>query len=148
MLQKMFNLNPEEVDLPGFPLFSLFTIGIGMTSCIPDMNPSKPSQCDPEKLIQNITDNQATFVAGSPAIWERVADYCLKHKKSLPSVKFLVMFGAPSPLLFTKSLKIFFPMEQPLRRMERQSRSRSANSPVKKSSTKRLPSREKEMEHV
>ena len=95
MLQGMFNLNHKEVDIPGFPLFSLFTIGIGMTSCIPDMNPSKPSQCDPEKLVQNIQDNQATFVAGSPAIWERVADYCLVHKKTLPSIKFLVMFGAP-----------------------------------------------------
>ena len=52
-----------------------------MTSCIPDMNPSKPSKCDPEKLVQNIQDNQASFVAGSPAIWERVADYCLIHKK-------------------------------------------------------------------
>ena len=95
MLQGMFNLNHEEVDLPGFPLFSLFTIGIGMTSCIPDMNPSKPSQCNPEKLVQNILDNQATFVAGSPAIWERVADYCLTNNKTLSSIKFLVMFGAP-----------------------------------------------------
>ena len=95
MLQEMFNLNHKEVDLPGFPLFSLFTIGIGMTSCIPDMNPSKPSHCNPEKLVQNIIDNQATFVAGSPAIWERVADYCITLNKTLPSIKFLVMFGAP-----------------------------------------------------
>ena len=95
ILKELFNLSPEETDLPGFPLFSLFTVTMGMTSCIPDMNPAKPSQADPKKLTQNISDVEATFVAGSPAIWERVADYCLEHKMTLPSVKYLVMFGAP-----------------------------------------------------
>jgi acyl-CoA synthetase (AMP-forming)/AMP-acid ligase II len=106
-LQEMFNLNEEEVDLPGFPLFSLFTITMGMKSAIPAMNPSKPSQCNPEWLVQNIRDHKATFVAGSPAIWERVANYCIKNTIQLPSVKYLVMFGAPvSILLHEKFQKI------------------------------------------
>ncbi|OUR97175.1 hypothetical protein A9Q84_12680 [Halobacteriovorax marinus] len=95
MLKEMFNLTHDDVDLPGFPLFALFTIAMGMTSCIPDMNPSKPGLADPKKLVQNILDNKATFVAGSPAIWERVAKYCTEQNISLPSVKYLVMFGAP-----------------------------------------------------
>jgi len=98
LLEKIFSLTHHEVDLPGFPLFSLFTIALGMTSCIPDMNPSRPSKADPKKLIKNIQDHKTTFVAGSPAIWERVADYCLKHQIKLPSVKYLVMFGAPVAL--------------------------------------------------
>lgn len=97
-LQKLFNLGPKEVDLPGFPLFSLFTITMGMTSAIPSMDPSKPSKANAEYLVKNINDNQATFIAGSPAIWKNVATYCLKHKITLPSVKYLVMFGAPIPL--------------------------------------------------
>lgn len=95
MLQEMFNLSHEDIDIPGFPLFALFTMAMGMTSCIPDMNPSKPGQANPNKLVQNILDNSATFVAGSPAIWERVADYCFNNDITLPSVKYLVMFGAP-----------------------------------------------------
>lgn len=95
MLQEMFGLTNKDVDLPGFPLFSFFTMSMGMTSCIPDMNPSKPAKCNPEALVQNINDNNATFIAGSPAIWERVADYCLSNNLILPSVKYLVMFGAP-----------------------------------------------------
>jgi acyl-CoA synthetase (AMP-forming)/AMP-acid ligase II len=95
MLQDMFNLTNEDIDIPGFPLFALFTMAMGMTSCIPDMNPSKPAKADPKKLVQNIIDNKATFVAGSPAIWERVADYCTKESITLPTVKYLVMFGAP-----------------------------------------------------
>ena len=95
MLQEIFSLTENDIDVPGFPLFSLFTIAMGMTSAIPNMDPSKPSQCNPEFLVENIQDNKATFIAGSPAIWERVADYCLKKNITLPSVKYLVMFGAP-----------------------------------------------------
>jgi len=95
VLQTIFTLNDKDVDLPGFPLFSFFTMSMGMTSCIPDMNPSKPATCDPQSLVANIKDNKATFVAGSPAIWERVAQYCLKQNIKLETVKYVVMFGAP-----------------------------------------------------
>ncbi len=95
MLQEMYGLTDNDIDMPGFPLFALFTIAMGMTSCIPDMDPSKPGACDPKKIIQNIIDNHPSFVAGSPAIWERVADYCLEHDLTLPSIKYVVMFGAP-----------------------------------------------------
>ena len=94
-LQKMFSLDETQSDLPGFPLFALFTLAMGMTSVVPDMDPTKPAKCDPKKLIRNIQDNNITFVAGSPSIWEKVGKYCLAHKIQLPSIKQVVMFGAP-----------------------------------------------------
>ncbi len=97
-LQKLFHLGPDQVDLPGFPLFSLFTITMGMTSAIPSMDPSVPAKANAEYLVKNINDNQATFIAGSPAIWKNVAKYCKENQIQLPSVKYLVMFGAPIPL--------------------------------------------------
>jgi len=97
-LQEIFSLTAEDIDIPGFPLFSLFTLAMGMTSCIPDMHPGKPAQANPQKLFKNIMQQRATFVAGSPAIWERLADYCQNHGFVLPTVKFLVMFGAPVSL--------------------------------------------------
>ncbi len=94
-LKEMFSLDETKVDLPGFPLFALFTLAMGMTSVIPEMNPAKPSQCDPKKMVKNILDHKVSFVAGSPAIWERVGNYCLKNNIRLPSVNHVVMFGAP-----------------------------------------------------
>lgn len=94
-LQKIFKLDETNIDVPGFALFALFTLAMGMTSVIPDMDPTRPALCDPKKIITNIVMNQATFVAGSPAIWQRVGEYCLKHNISLPSVRQVVMFGAP-----------------------------------------------------
>ncbi len=95
ILKEIYKLDDNDVDIPGFPMFSLFTVSMGINSCIPDMDPSKPAKANPEKLVANIKDHKATFVAGSPAIWERVADYCLKQKITLPTIKALVMFGAP-----------------------------------------------------
>lgn len=94
-LQKMFSLDETQTDLPGFPLFALFTLAMGMTSVVPDMDPTRPAKCDPAKLVQNIIDNRISFVAGSPSIWGKVGKYCLQHKIQLPSVKQVVMFGAP-----------------------------------------------------
>ncbi len=104
-LQQIYNLTENDVDLPGFPLFSLFTIAMGMTSCIPDMNPAKPSSANPAKLVQNIIDHKATFAAGSPSIWIKVANYCIQNKITLPSLKYLVMFGAPIPWMLHQQFK-------------------------------------------
>lgn len=94
-LREMFSLDETKTDLPGFPLFALFTLAMGMTSVIPEMDPTQPAKCDPKKIVKNITDYKITFVAGSPAIWERVGKYCVKNHIKLPTVKQVVMFGAP-----------------------------------------------------
>jgi acyl-CoA synthetase (AMP-forming)/AMP-acid ligase II len=94
-LRTMFSLDESKVDLPGFPLFALFTLAMGMTSVVPELDPTRPAQCNPKKIVKNITEHKATFVAGSPAIWERVGKYCLENKIKLSSVKQVVMFGAP-----------------------------------------------------
>ena len=94
-LKSMFSLNESETDLPGFPLFALFTLAMGMTSVIPEMDPTKPASCDPSKIVRNIIEHQVSFAAGSPAIWERVGKYCLQNQIKLSTLKHVVMFGAP-----------------------------------------------------
>ena len=108
-LKNLFQLGPDQIDLPGFPLFSLFTITMGMTSAIPSMDPSKPSKANPQYLVKNIRDHKATFLAGSPAIWKNLADYCEKENIQLPSVKYLVMFGAPIPIELHQRFKTILP---------------------------------------
>jgi acyl-CoA synthetase (AMP-forming)/AMP-acid ligase II len=109
ILKDLYKLTNTDIDMAGFPLFSLFSIAMGMTSCIPDMDPSKPSSCDPKKLYQNIVDQKPTFLAGSPAIWERLADYCQLNNLTLDSVKYVVMFGAPVAVAIHKKFKSLLP---------------------------------------
>ena len=94
-LQRMFALQPGDVDLAGFPFFSLFSISMGVTSVVADLNPSFPGRADPRKLVEAIEDHGVTFAAGSPAIWSRVAEFCQAQNCTLPTVRCLAMFGAP-----------------------------------------------------
>lgn len=95
MLRDLFSLNENEIDMPGFPLFALFTLAMGMTSVIPDMDPTRPAHCDPAKLVRTLLEQNISFAAGSPAIWERVGRFCREQKITLPKLKYVVMFGAP-----------------------------------------------------
>ncbi len=94
-LKQMFELNPMEIDYPCFPLFSLFTLSLGMKNCIPNLDASAPAQCDGKTLVKEMISHQVTFAAGSPAIFMKVADYCERKKITLPSLRCLIVFGAP-----------------------------------------------------
>ena len=38
LLREHYNIQPGEIDLPGFPLFALFNSAMGLTTVIPGMN--------------------------------------------------------------------------------------------------------------
>ena len=98
LLQEMYSLTSDDVDCPCFSLFSFFTLAMGLTSYIPEMNHSFPEKTDPSAIVSNLTENKSTFAAGSPALWYKVADYCIEQGVQLPHLKSLVMFGAPVEL--------------------------------------------------
>lgn len=95
LLSKILPAGEGDTDLSCFPIFSLFSLALGMTSVIPEMNASKPAQVNARKIVRAIQEHQAALATGSPAIWERVADFCLKHQLTLPSLRGILMFGAP-----------------------------------------------------
>jgi len=95
LIQKHYGIQEGEIDLPGFPLFALFSTAMGMTCVIPDMDPTKPAQVDPVKIVEAIENHGVTNSFGSPAIWNRVTEYCLKEGIRLPSLKRILMAGAP-----------------------------------------------------
>jgi acyl-CoA synthetase (AMP-forming)/AMP-acid ligase II len=95
IIRETYGAGPAEIDLPAFPLFALFSIAIGMPVVIPDMDPSRPANVDPEKIIAAVADNSVTFSFGSPALWKKVSAYCIEKDIRLPSLKKVLMAGAP-----------------------------------------------------
>ena len=98
LLQQFYGIEPGEVDLPGFPLFGLFNAAMGVTTVIPDMDPTKPAQVDPLKIIEAIRDNGVTQAFGSPALWNRVGSYCVEKGIVLPSLRRALSAGGPVPI--------------------------------------------------
>jgi acyl-CoA synthetase (AMP-forming)/AMP-acid ligase II len=90
-----FQISPDEIDLPTFPLFALFDPALGMTAVIPDMDPTRPAKANPERIIEAIFDHGVTNMFASPALLNRLGRYGEKHGIKLPSLKRVVSAGAP-----------------------------------------------------
>lgn len=97
-LRDFYRIQPGETDLPGFPLFALFNSALGVTTVIPDMDPTRPAQVNPERIIEAITDHGVTQAFGSPAIWNRVGRHCETHRITLPTLHRVLSAGAPVPV--------------------------------------------------
>jgi len=98
LLRDFYDIQPGEVDLPGFPLFALFNSAMGVTTVIPDMDPTKPAQVDPLKILEAIRDQGVTQAFGSPAIWNRVGRHCEQTGEKLGSLRRVLSAGASVPI--------------------------------------------------
>ncbi len=94
-IQDHFQIGTDEIDLPTFPLFALFDPALGMTAVIPDMDPTRPAQVDPTKIIEAVLDHGVTNMFASPALLNRVGAFGREHGVRLPSLRRVVTAGAP-----------------------------------------------------
>lgn len=92
-----YGIEPGEVDLPLLPVFALFDPAMGMTTVVPPIDPRKPAAVEPARLVKAIQTHAVTTSFGSPAIWARVGDWCIQNSVTLPSVRRILMAGAPVP---------------------------------------------------
>jgi len=93
MLRDALDIEAGGIDLPTFPPFALFDPALGLTSIIPDMDPTKPALADPRKLHDAIARFGVDQLFGSPALMAVLANFGEK----LPTVKRVTSAGAPVP---------------------------------------------------
>ncbi len=94
-LRDFYGIQEGEVDLAAFPLFALFSVAMGVTVVIPDLDPTRPAQVDPATFVAAIRQHGVTQSFGSPTIWGRVGQYCVERNLTLPSLRRVLMAGAP-----------------------------------------------------
>jgi acyl-CoA synthetase (AMP-forming)/AMP-acid ligase II len=95
LVRTTFGVTPGEVDMAMLPLFALFNPALGMTTVTPLLDPSKPMAADPAPLAAALLSEGVTSSFGSPAIWGKIADYCDARQLRLPSLRRLLIAGAP-----------------------------------------------------
>ncbi len=97
MLGAMLDIAPGGVDLPTFPPFALFDPALGLTSVIPDMDPTRPANADPRKLIDAIERFGVTQMFGSPALLDTLSRHGAAHGVKLTTLTRVMSAGAPVP---------------------------------------------------
>ena len=109
LVRETYGIEPGEVDLPLLPLFALFGPALGMTTIVPELDPSRPAAADPAKIVRAIRQEGVTNSFGSPTLWNKVADYCLTHRLTLPSLRRVLCAGAPVPASLWAAAPRFLP---------------------------------------
>jgi olefin beta-lactone synthetase len=107
LLRDAFGMQPGGVDLPTFPPFALFDPALGLTSIIPDMDPTRPASADPRKLLHAIRTYSVTQLFGSPALMRVLAD----HGEKLVGVQRVTSAGAPVPPEVVEKIRALLPDE-------------------------------------
>ena len=108
-IRAQYGIEAGEVDLPMLPVFALFNPALGMCTVVPEMNPSRPATVDPEKIVRAIQQNSVTNSFGSPALWTKIARYCEANSVTLPSVRRILMAGAPVPPALMHQMEAIIP---------------------------------------
>jgi acyl-CoA synthetase (AMP-forming)/AMP-acid ligase II len=108
LVRTTYGIEPGEVDLPMLPIFALFNPALGVTTVVPEVDPSRPATLDPARAVRAIQQNQVTTSFGSPVVWRTITRHCLARGIELPSVRRLLMAGAPvPPALFADCRRVF-----------------------------------------
>ena len=108
-IRRQYGIEPGEVDLPMLPVFALFNPALGMCTVVPDMNPSRPASVDPEQIVRAIQQNSVTNSFGSPALWIKIARYCERKSITLPTIRRILMAGAPVPPALMAKMRAIIP---------------------------------------
>lgn len=96
-IREHYGITEGETDLPMLPIFALFNPALGMTTVVPEINPSKPATVDPAKIVQAIQECGVTNSFGSPVLWKKIGAYCVERGETLPSLKRILMAGSSVP---------------------------------------------------
>jgi len=105
LLQSQFMYRPEEIDLCTFPLVSFFSLCLGLTLVLADMDMSRPATLNPQKIIDNIQKYGCTQMFCSPMVLHRLAGYGGERNIRLSSLRRVITAGAPVTSRLLQSFK-------------------------------------------
>ncbi|MGI9473500.1 MAG: fatty acid CoA ligase family protein [Rubripirellula sp.] len=98
-IRERYDIHRGSRDLACFPLFGLFDAVMGVTTIIPDMDPTRPAEVDPKRLIEAATQWEVDQAFGSPALWNTVVRWAEANQvvRPFPTLKRVLSAGAPVP---------------------------------------------------
>lgn len=95
VFRSIFGFSAQTKDMPLLPIFSIFCCALGVCSVFPPMDASRPLSLDPSVIVRIVKDLGVQSSFGSPTLWDKISDYCIRHSERLPSLVKVLMAGAP-----------------------------------------------------
>ena len=98
-IRDRYQIKRGSRDLACFPLFGLFDAVMGVTTIIPDMDPTRPADVNPRRLAEAAAQWEIDQAFGSPALWNTVVRWADENQFSqpFPTLRRILSAGAPVP---------------------------------------------------
>jgi len=99
LIRQRYDIHRGSRDLACFPLFGLFDAVMGVTTIIPDMDPTRPAEVNPQRLVEAVKQWENDQAFGSPALWKTVVRWADQQKvyRPFPTLRRVLSAGAPVP---------------------------------------------------
>ncbi|KAA1257667.1 Long-chain-fatty-acid--CoA ligase [Rubripirellula obstinata] len=106
-IRDRYEIKRGSRDLACFPLFGLFDAVMGVTTIIPDMDPTRPADVNPRRLAEAAAQWEIDQAFGSPALWNTVVRWANDNDFSqpFPTLRRILSAGAPVPAATLESLR-------------------------------------------
>lgn len=89
---------PNDVDLPVFPIFSLNNLAGGVTTVLPAIDLSRPSETDGEVILEQMLATGTTTCTLSPSLLRAASSAACRRNLSLHGLRRCASGGAPVSL--------------------------------------------------
>ncbi|GMR17121.1 MAG: fatty acid CoA ligase family protein [Gammaproteobacteria bacterium] len=86
-----------DIELVAMPMFVLFNLAHGVTSVLPACSVKRPERARARVLHAQLCAEQASRIVASPALLERLADYCSGQGPMLDHLRCISTGGGPVP---------------------------------------------------
>lgn len=93
----MYGIEPGQVEVSCFLPFAMFSMAMGSTCVLPDMDFAKPATASPAKIQEALDHFRADQLVASPAVLAKMATELPAKGQRLESLKRVLTFGAPIP---------------------------------------------------
>ena len=106
-IRDRYQIKRGSRDLACFPLFGLFDAVMGVTTIIPDMDPTRPADVNPRRLAEAAAQWEIDQSFGSPALWNTVVRWADENNFSqpFPTLRRILSAGAPVPAATLEKLR-------------------------------------------
>ena len=106
-IRERYDIHRGSRDLACFPLFGLFDAVMGVTTIIPDMDPTRPASVNPQRLVEAATQWEIDQAFGSPALWNTVVRWAEANQieRPFPTLRRVLSAGAPVPASTLEKLR-------------------------------------------
>ncbi|MED5373171.1 MAG: fatty acid CoA ligase family protein [Myxococcota bacterium] len=101
----MYGIQAGQVEVSCFLPFSMFSMSMGVSCVLPDMDFAAPASAEPDKIFEAVEEQGASQLVASPAVLKKMARTLPERGLRLPSLDRVLTFGAPIPRTLHQDFK-------------------------------------------